>query len=180
MKRLIFVLLTLSTLVGCQKKHSADDYLTKEKRDSLLVDIITYMYAKPSGANSETMFNLEFRKFYISQLPNFKLEKLFKTTTGKYYFYVIRPALSATANRRGVGGSFYLSEKGKPKFFKEIFNTPVGSVEELQAKGENLFEWIIKHDNVNELMLHQDLIEWPTKWNYYDTLKHEWVVRPGI
>ncbi|MBX2915428.1 MAG: hypothetical protein KF856_09195 [Cyclobacteriaceae bacterium] len=179
MKHVILILFLITLIGGCGKKYDPANYFSNTQLDSLKVEIITYIYQAPEGATSQTRFEKKFRPYYVSQLPKFNLEKLYKNEAGKYYFYMRRPARSSQGNLRDVGGSFYLDQSGRIHSFREIFNTPVGSIEELKLKGDILFDWIIKHDNVNEHMLNPDLIEWPTEWSYYDTVRYEWVSKPG-
>jgi hypothetical protein len=167
-------------MVGCGKKHEPAHYFSQAELDSLKVEMITYIFQAPEGANWQTRFEKKYRANYLSHLSKFNLEKLYLNDAGKYYFYMTRPARNSQGNLRGVGGSFFLDEKKGIYSFKEIFNTPVGSVEELEKKGDELFAWIIDHDNVNEIMLNADLIEWPTQWSYYDTVRYEWVLKPGL
>ena len=175
---LFFLLVVL--IQGCNKKHNPTNYFSDTELDSLKVQMITYIFQAPEGANWQTRFEEKYKPYYVSSLPKFTLERLYKSESGKYYFYMLRPARSSQGSQRGVGGSFYLNKDNRIYSFKEIFNTPVGSVEELQKKGDELFAWIINHNNVNDIMLNADLIEWPTQWSYYDTVRYEWVVKPGL
>lgn len=175
-----YILLFLVLITGCNKKHNPSNYFSAAELDSLKVQMITYIFQAPEGANWQTRFEEKYKSYYVSNLSKFTLERLHKNNAGRYYFYMLRPARSSQGSLRAVGGSFYLNEDNLIYSFKEIFNTPVGSVEELQEKGDELFTWIIDHDNVNDIMLNADLIEWPTQWSYYDTVRYEWVVKPGL
>lgn len=167
-------------MAGCSKKYEPAEYFAAAELDSLKVEMITYIFQAPEGANAQTRFEKKHRSYYSSHLSKFSLEKLYLNDSGKYYFYITRPARSSQGSLRGVGGSFFLDEKKSIYSFKEIFNTPVGPAEELNKKGDKLFAWIIDHDNVNEIMFNAELIEWPTQWSYYDTVQYEWVLKPGL
>jgi len=180
MKNLCYLLFLHLLIIGCDKKHDPAHYLSQTELDTLKLEMITYIFQAPEGANGQTRFEKKYQPYYLSHLSKFTLEKLYKDADGKYYYYMIRPARSSEGNLRGVGGSFFLNENNSIYSFKEIFNTPVGSVEELKKKGDELFAWIINHDNVNEIMLNTELIEWPTQWSYYDTIRYEWVIKPGL
>lgn len=173
--------LSLSLLLFCcSGTQEPRHYFSEQQLDSLLADIITYIFVRPRGAAWDTRFNPEFRKFYVSNLSKFKFEKLYRDQSGIYYFFIIRPARSAEGTMRGVGGRFTLNDNGSITSFAEIFNTPVGSLSELRKKGNELFKYMVKHGHVNDYLLNDEYLEWPNAWTYYDTVRHEWLVKPGI
>ncbi|MBA4057721.1 MAG: hypothetical protein C0490_23605, partial [Marivirga sp.] len=71
-------------------------------------------------------------------------------------------------------------ENGKIVSFEEVFNTPVASLTDLQKRGKELFIRMIKRGNVDDYLLHPDYIEWPNEGTYYDTIRHEWLAKPGV
>ena len=97
-----------------------------------------------------------------------------------HYYYLIRPARSAQGNIRGVGGTFRMDAAGEIINFKEIFNTPVAALPDLQKRGDELFRKMVKYGNVDDYLRHPDYIEWPDAMTYYDTLQHEWLIKPGL
>lgn len=145
-----------------------------------MTDIVTYLFSKPETADWQTRFNSSYRKYYLKQLKNFHFEKYFVDDKGVHYFYIIRPAMSAEGKIRGVGGYFKLNNEGKIISFKEEFNTPVGSITDLRKKGNELFNWMVRKGNVNDYLKNPDFVEWPNKLTYYDTIRHEWVLREGL
>ncbi|MFN3841063.1 MAG: hypothetical protein ACK4RF_10195 [Cyclobacteriaceae bacterium] len=181
MKSAIFFLTIFSLMLfSCRDKHDPDYYVNAQQRDSLLTDIITYIYVRPTGAAWDTRFNAQFRKFYVNSLPKFKLEKLYRDQSGLYYFFLIRPARSAEGSLRGVGGKFKMDAQGRITSFEEVYNTPVGALTELRKKGSELFTHMTKHGNVDAYLLNDEYLEWPNAWTYYDTIRHEWLIKPGI
>jgi hypothetical protein len=177
MKRLtLFIFLTV-ILFSCKHKYDVNKYYSSSDRDTLLTAIITYVYIHPQYATWETRFDQQYRKYYISQLPKFRFEKYFIDKNNTHYYYIIRPARSVQGNLRGVGGSFKLDANGKIISFKEIFNTPAGDLNELRTKGEELFNWMVKTGNVNDYVKNPDFIEWPNPQSYYDTIRHEWLIK---
>jgi hypothetical protein len=181
MKRLlIFAFLGCSILfIQCSSRYEVSNYLNDTERDSLLTDIITYVYVRPKGTTWENRFDASYRKHYVNELPKFTLEKLYKEKDDTYYFLLIRPARSAEATMRAVGGKFRLNETKKIIQFEEIFNTPVGAITVLKKKGEELFLHMVENGNVEKYMLNDDYLEWPNAWTYYDTVRHEWLTKPG-
>jgi hypothetical protein len=181
MRKILFLLLIFTLIAySCSDKQSADYYFNKQQQDTLLVDIITYIYTTPPGATWETRFNADNRNYYKSNLPKFKFEKLFQDENGTYYFYIIRPARSSHGTLRGVGGKFTLSENGKIEQFEELFNTPAADLNELRNKGNELFIYLIKNKNIDGFVANDQYIEWPNAWTYYDTIQHQWLVKPGM
>jgi len=182
MLRICFLVFVLGLIFSCDKKdkHSVDRYFSPAERDTLLVDMITYIYIRPPYSSSETRFNKEFRKYYVQNLNKFRFEKYYQTDDGTHYFYLIRPARSVKSNIRGVGGVFKLDDQNRIVMFKEIFNTPPADLKELRDRGDRLFNELIRTGNVDGYMHHPDFIEWPDERTYYDTLKHEWLAVPGI
>lgn len=173
-------IVSLCWILACKDKYDADSYFENQSKDSLLADIITYIYVRPQYAEWNTRFDARFRKYYVSQLGKFNFEKYYRDDQGIHYYYIIRPARSSQGNIRGVGGKFTLDENGKINSFKEIFNTPVASLSELQQRGKELFLKMIKDGNVDDYLKHPDYIEWPNDLTYYDTLRHEWLAKPGL
>lgn len=177
---LFSLLLSVNFLFSCTDRHDPKTYFSDSERDTLLADIITYIYVRPPGANWDTRFNPEFRRFYVTSLPKFTLEKLYRDNAGFYYFFLIRPARSAEGTLRGVGGKFKLNHEQKVQSFVEVFNTPAGALTELRQKGHELYHHMVKWGNVNAYLLNDEYLEWPNAWTYYDTVRHEWLVKPGI
>jgi len=176
-----FLLVVIATvLVGCRHEDEPRAYFNAAQHDSLLADIITYIYVRPPGATWETRFEPQYRKYYVTLLPRFSWKKAWRDQNGWYYFYIIRPARSAEGAIRGVGGMFKLDKNGKIKSFKEVFNTPVGAITRLEEIGAELFNYMKRHGNVDAYLLNDAYLEWPTAWTYYDTIRHEWRSRPGF
>lgn len=172
-----FFLVTL-LVTGCTEKYNVDQYYSKEESDSLLIDLITYIYPAPQAATVNSKFDPSFRQYYVSQKNKFRFERYFISNSGVHYFYLIRPANSPNGNIRGVGGSFKLDKSEKIISFKEIFNTPAGDLLSLKKKGDELFRWMIQNGNVNDYLRNPDFVEWPNKSTYYDTITHEWLIKP--
>jgi len=171
----------LSGLIfSCADKFDVNSYHNIEERDSLLTDIITYVYIRPQYAEWDNRFDARFRKYYVSHLGNFKFEKYYRDDKGNHYYYIIRPARSAQGNIRGVGGKFTLDKEGHISSFEEVFNTPVASLAELQKRGSELFVKMIKNGNIDDYLKHPDYVEWPNDMTYYDTVRHEWRIKPGL
>lgn len=166
--------------MGCKDKYNIEKYYTKTEQDSVITDIITYIHNRPQYSNNQTRFEPKFRSYYVGNLRKMHVEKFFVATDGTHYFYIIRPSENTPAGFRGTGGIFKRDAAGKIKSFKEVFVTPGGSLEDLKTRGDELFREMVRSGNIDAYRKNPDYIEWPAKWNYYDTLQYEWLSKPGI
>jgi hypothetical protein len=179
-KSLLIAAVAIALVTSCKTKHDVNDQLSVVARDTLLTEIITYVYVRPPHSSWRTRFDPQFRSYYAKHLNKFRFEKYFKGEDGVHYFYVIRPARTAQGNTRGVGGTFKVNKQGRIVSFREVFNTPVASIPDLQERGSELFNRMIKYGHVDEYLSHPDYIEWPDNITYYDTVQYEWLVKPGL
>ncbi|HMV07944.1 MAG TPA: hypothetical protein PK325_12445 [Cyclobacteriaceae bacterium] len=178
--RLLVMCVLACTLVSCKDNFDIEEYYSTPERDSLVTDIITYIHNRPQYSNSQTRFESRFRSYYAGQLKEMRVEKFFVATDGTHYFYIIRPSNNTPLGLRGTGGMFKRDTNGKIISFKEVFVTPGASLADLQTRGDELFREMVRYGNVDAYQKNPDYIEWPAKWNYYDTLQHEWLSKPGI
>lgn len=167
-------------LLSCKDKYEVKNYYAQAEQDSLLTDIITYVYIRPQHANWQTRFDRKYRKYYVSHIRDFQFQRYFIDANDTHYFYLIRPARGPEGSIRGVGGFFKLNENGEIISFREVFNTPIATNAELDIKGLELFKWMTVHQNVNDYLKNPDYIEWPDKMTYYDTIQYEWLIKPEM
>jgi hypothetical protein len=167
-------------LIGCKDKYEVSNYYSGAEQDSILADIITYVYIKPQYADWQARFEPKYRKYYLSHIKDFQFERYFIDESNTHYFYLIRPARGPQGDIRGVGGFFKLNEVGKITSFREVYNTPIATKQQLESRGAELFKWMIANQNVNDYLKNPDYIQWPDQITYYDTIQHEWLIKPGI
>ncbi len=177
--RILLVILCLGTMISCKDKYDVKKYYSKAEQDSLVADIITYAHNRPPFSTPQSKFETRFRSYYVNNLKNMRVEKFFVAKDGMHYFYIIRPSKNTSLGLRGTGGMFKRDTNGKIKGFREVFVTPGGALPDLQIRGEELFREMIRAGNVDAYVKNPDYIEWPAQWNYYDTLQHEWLSKPG-
>jgi hypothetical protein len=181
MKNIILTILFPVLLFSCnQKKQSISDYFSDNQRDSLLTNIITYIYIPAPKATNETKFQPQFRSFYTKNLTRFNLQNYHKAEDGWHYFLVIRPVGGGSLFKRGVLGKFKLKENSlMPTDFEEVANTPHLKEGIVQERSEYLFQQLIKNGNLDKQMPMKQYIEWPDEHLAYDKKVHEWkVVKP--
>jgi hypothetical protein len=179
MKKAFLVSLLLAMIFSCQpKKYSVSKYFSDNERDTLLTNIITYVFAKAPNATTANRFDAQFRQFYVKSLPNFRIEKYHRTPDGWNYFFMIRPVGNSPKYKRGVFGKFRLKEVSLiPEAFEEVVNTPHLEEKVLIERGSFLFQELIKKGNLDNYLAMKHYIEWPDANLVYDKNINEWVGR---
>ncbi len=177
MKNLI-IFLTIFLFTACQsKKYQASNYFTDNQRDSLLINIVTYIYTPAPQATKETKFQPQFRDFYTKNISKFNLQNYYQSEDGWNYFFLIRPVGGSPKFRRGVLGKFKLKENSlMPINFEEVANTPHLEEEVVKERGKYLFQELIKNGNLDKQIPMKHYIEWPDEHLAYDKKQHEWTV----
>jgi len=181
MKYLRFFPLALFAAACTHSQHSIERYIkTAQERDSLLVDIITYVYVKPASATATTRFEEQYRQHYAGELPNFKIEKYYSDSDGTQWFLLLRPARTSQGRvNRYVGGKMKLAD-GHIVEFREVFVTVAGKEEEINEKALELWKEMLRYGNVDRYIDHRHYLEWPDPNThfYYNTATHEWAYMP--
>jgi hypothetical protein len=170
------IVFAIIILFSCNsEKHQISKYYSDNERDSLLTNIITYVYTKAPGATDSTKWESKYRSYYVKNLPSFHIENYFIAENGWHYFFMIRP-VGSSEKRRGVLGKFKL-DKGnlKPIEFEEIVNTPHLDEEIVKERGAFLFKKLIEKGNLNEYLAMKQYIEWPDATLFYDKKTNNWV-----
>ncbi len=177
MKKILFSLISLFFLISCNsEKHQASDYFIDNQKDSLLTNIITYLYIPAPAATNETKFQPQFRSFYTKNLSSFYLQNYYQSPDGWNYFFVIRPVGGSPKFRRGVLGKFKLEPNSlMPIEFEEVANTPHLAEKIVKERGQYLFRELIKNRNLDKQIPMKQYIEWPDEHLQYDKKVHEWV-----
>ena len=176
MKNIIFGLLITISIFSCQSKNSKfNTYLSDGQNDSLLTNIVTYIYTLAPNATSETRFQRQFRGFYAKNTTKFILEDLQKSPDGWHYFFIIRPVGGGTF-KRGVLGKFKLKEHSTmPTEFEEVANTPHLAEAVALERGKYLFQELVKNGNLDKQIPMKQYIEWPDEHLAYDKKQHQWI-----
>jgi hypothetical protein len=181
MKNLKFLIIFTVIISSCNtKKQKINDYFTDNQRDSLLTNIITYIYIPAPKATNETKFEPQFRDFYTKNITRFNLQNYYNAEDGWHYFLVIRPVAGGSVFKRGVLGKFKLKENSlMPTEFEEIANTPHLKDGIVQERSRYLFQELIKNGNLDKQIPMKQYIEWPDEHLAYDKKVHEWkIVKP--
>jgi hypothetical protein len=184
MKKVVLISLFAAMMFSCQsKKYDVSSYFSDNQRDTLLANIITYVYIKPSSATNSTRFDAQYRQFYVKNLPSFRIEKYYPAADGWHYFLLVRPVGNSPNYRRGVLGKFKLKKAAvdtdslMPEAFEEIINTPHLEEKTVVERGSFLFQELVKKGNLNDYLAMKHYIEWPDATLVYDKNINEWVGR---
>ncbi len=177
MKKSAFLLLIPLFIFSCQSNtNKVSKYFSESERDTLLTNMITYIYVKPTYANNATRFQAQFRKYYVESLPKFSLENYFIAPDSTHYFFLIRPVGNTLKYRRGVLGKFKLKHGSlMPIDFEETINTPHLEEAVVKERGAFLFKELVKKGNLNDYLAMKHYIEWPDSTLVYDKKINEWV-----
>ncbi|MDZ7898805.1 MAG: hypothetical protein U5N85_12400 [Arcicella sp.] len=181
MKNIILISFITTFIFSCQSKNAKSNVsFSDSQRDSLLTNIITYIYIPAPKATQQTKFEPQFRDFYVKNSSKFTLKNLEKSPDGWYYFLVIRPVAGGKMFKRGVLGKFKLKENSvMPTEFEEVANTPHLKEGIVQERSNYLFQELVKNGNLNAQMPMKQYIEWPDEHLAYDKKNNEWkVVKP--
>jgi hypothetical protein len=176
MKNLLIILIVIC-ITSCQaKKYESNIYFTDIQEDSLLTNIITYIYINAPQATNETKFQPQFRGFYSKNLSSFNLQNYYQSNDGWNYFFLIRPVGGSPKFKRGVLGKFKLKENSlMPIEFEEVANTPHLAEEVVWERGKYLFQELIKNGNLDKQIPMKQYIEWPDEHLAYDKKTNEWI-----
>ncbi|WP_238806535.1 hypothetical protein [Emticicia aquatica] len=179
MKKSVFLLLAQLCLFSCQSNtNKVSKYFSENDRDTLLTNIITFVYLKPTYAVNATRFQPQFRKYYVQSLPKFSLENYFIAPDSTHYFFLIRPVGNTLKYRRGVLGKFKLKNGSlMPTDFEEVINTPHLEEAIVKERGAFLFKELAKNGNLDKYLSMKHYIEWPDSTLVYDKKTNEWVGR---
>ncbi|MFN8348991.1 MAG: hypothetical protein U0X91_28585 [Spirosomataceae bacterium] len=181
MKRSIFPILLTSGLIFClfeacseKDEYSINNYFNTKQQDTLLTNIVTYVYKLAPEAKLDTRFEPRFRTYYQKAALSFVIANYYIAPDSTHYFMLIRPVGAHPTFRRGVVGKFKL--KGlMPTEFEEIANTPHLEEAVVRERAGFLFKALIKEKNINNYLSMKHYVEWPDSTLIYDKKKNTWV-----
>jgi len=148
--------------------------ITSIHPDSLLADLVTYIYRPPERVPAKDRFQDQYRKWFVESSDLFDWIHCHKSETGIYYFYMKRPARNIHGHQRGVGGKFRLSESGQISDFEETFNTYMISSEEIIKLGPKFISTLVEFDTIPSDSDLWKKIEFPNDASFYDKEIYEW------
>lgn len=156
------------------EQYDVAAYFSGDQKDTLLANMVTYIYLRPAEVKVEERTDPKYRGYYVRSAALFDYAYHTVTDEGVHYFYLIRPARILERNFRGVGGRFTVNDDLELLTFEELFNTPIMDKPYLLEKGLILFEEMVKNGNVDRYFSDQNLIQWPDHRLQYSTELREW------
>lgn len=165
---------TPEAVLRAMDEYDVEQYFPGMQRDTLLTNMVTYIYRRPAEATIATRTHPRFRNYYVKSAERFEYVYHHMTEDGHHYFYVIRPARNLEGTSRGVGGKFTTNENLELVTFEEVFNTTVMDEVDLRERGLLLFEEMIAEDDVDRFLSDHTLIEWPDQRLQYNKELREW------
>ena len=145
----------------------------QDMRDTLMANMITYIYKRPKVATNESRTQPQFREYYVDKITMFDHLYHYLSNDSTHYYYLIRPARSLKGTNRGVGGKFKTDSQLNLYEFEEVFNTYIMSVDSLKLVGMELFTNMI-NGSLTDNVENNKYIEWPDDRLKYDKEKMEW------
>jgi hypothetical protein len=175
-----FAILILS--FGCQQKSGSKKdfsyYFSKSEQKEILAKIVSYIYIAPPQTDKSERFLPIHRQFYLNETEKFQVTRFFQNEEGKYFFYLVRPARNVNGYKRGVAGSFTLSENMEIDFFEEVFVTKMIPETDVINFGNLIFDDFISTNGSLVLTpVREDLIEFPGIMSQYDSIQKEWTYK---
>lgn len=182
MSKSTFYKIGLCFLIACctvacnSNKYAPENYFSQKELDTVMVDVVTFIYKRPRGVSREDRFNPIHRSKYAALINEFEFIHLhFNDSDSTYFFYLKRPARSVDMTKvRGVGGKFKLNDSLRITYFREIFNTPMLTPGEVHSQGKYLWDDLMYFNNVDRYYLNRGFIEFPNEESKYDTIHYEW------
>lgn len=159
-------------------KYDVNRHLDRDTRDTILTNIITYIYRVPRGVRKEDKHLPEYRHLYISQISDFRFVYYHIDRDSTHYFFMIRPARHIYGYKRGVAGRFKVDADLNLIDFEEIFNTPMLSEKEILEKCRYLWEDLMYYGHVDRYVQNSEFIEFPDERTRYDKTLKEWTNSP--
>jgi hypothetical protein len=155
-------------------KYDVHQWFPGDTADTLLTNMVTWIYKRPTEAINQDRSDPRFRYWYLRHTPQFTHLYHHLAADGTHWFYLIRPARSVHGDLRGVGGRFRTNAKLEMLDFEEVFNTPIMPRADLERTGLLLFEEMLANGNVDKYLADRSLIEWPDDRLKYDKDRREW------
>ena len=158
-------------------KYDVREYSDVIEKNSILPQIISYVFTAPPYVSLKDRFKPEHLSFYKAMQDRYSLYRYFISEDQTHYFYLIRPA-NANENRV-VAGHFRLDDKNQITDFREVFVTPVLPLSDLKNRCAFLFDEMVK-GTITPFLKMPTYVQWPNPASYYDSSTYEWHLLSGI
>lgn len=155
-------------------RYDVEKFFSGNSKDTLLANMITFIYKRPPAATPQTRTQPVFRPYYVSNLSLFEYAFHGIGQDSAHYFYLIRPARSVEGTLRGVGGRFTVKGGTELVEFEEILNTHISTRDTLLQYGVRFMEEALATGSADSLIADREVTEWPDDRLKYHREKREW------
>jgi len=155
-------------------RYDVERYFPGDSKDTLLANMITFIYKRPAVATQQTRTEPQFRSYYVESLSLFEYAYHGIGPDSAHYFYLIRPARSLEGTLRGVGGRFTTRGGTALVEFEEILNTRIGTREKLLEHGVRFMEEALSAGRADAMIEDREVTEWPDERLKYSKSLREW------
>jgi len=155
-------------------RYDVEKYFPGDLKDTLLANLVTFIYKRPAVATQQTRTEPQFRSYYVESLPLFEYAYHGIGPDSAHYFYLIRPARSLEGTLRGVGGRFTTRGGTALVEFEEILNTRIGTREKLLEHGVRFMEEALATGRAEAMTADREVTEWPDDRLKYHKALREW------
>jgi hypothetical protein len=171
----LFVLLLVVLLIGCQS-YDARQALTPERYDSVLIRVAPYVIKKSDEISYEERFLVKNRPFYrkFLTITGGEISYYAEKDTAVFFSFQHRDMTSLYEHYRALGGYYKADKDGNISFMNLLYHTPRLTKDEMQSKGKELFNEMVKTGNVSKYIGNKDFVDTPSADFYYDTKRNRW------
>jgi hypothetical protein len=155
-------------------RYDVEKFFSGDSKDTLLANMITFIFKRPPAATPQTRTEPVFRSYYVSNLSLFEYVFHGIGQDSAHYFYLIRPARSVEGTLRGVGGRFTIQGGTELVEFEEILNTHISTRDKLLEYGVRFMEEALVTGGAESMIADREVTEWPDDRLKYHREKREW------
>jgi hypothetical protein len=171
----IFLILSVVLVIGCQS-YDAREALTAGQYDSVLIRVAPYVIRKPDEISYEERFLGKNRPFYkkFLTITGGEITHYLEKDTAVLFSFQHRDMTSLYEHYRALGGYYKLDKGGNIAFMNLLYHTPRLTKDEMESRGEALFNEMVKTGHVSKYIGNKDFIDTPSDDFYYDTKRNRW------
>lgn len=177
--KLSSLLVAVSIFQSCnlKKNYSPDSHLTLKEKDKVLMSIIRYIGKAPENVALNERFDSKHDAHYLDIASRHRFDQYYIANNGIHYFLISRPAPSLFEKRVAIGGKLKFDENEQLIEYEEVFRTWKMKEEDLEVKGNLLFDLMINGKDLSSyyrINSSEEYIEFPDEHNHYDKTQRIW------
>ena len=133
-----------------------------------------YDPAKSLDEKETAKIKMQLSEFMSDSLKTDSIKLLYyaEGKDGYSYFFITD---TQSGNRRGSAGRFHWNKKtSQISDLEEYLLTGVMQPVKIEEAAPSLFEAVLEKDTLPVKFEHQDIVEWPNEYVYYDKKNHQW------